>query len=180
MTDFYDNAIEELTNKGIQYTVLKIALNSSDENLIQMYENKIREHNESMTNNIFSNAGFDLFIPNDIFIQSYETSMVSMNVKVEMSTYDGHPCAFYMYPRSSISKTPLLLANSVGIIDSGYRGELIGAFRSLSASNYKIEQYTRLLQITNAFLTPIIVKLVDESELSTTERGTGGFGSTGV
>jgi dUTP pyrophosphatase len=72
------------------------------------------------------------------------------------------------------------LANSVGIIDSGYRGELIGAFRSLSKTDYTIDKYNRLLQITNAFLTPIIVRLVDESELSSTERGSGGFGSTGV
>ena len=178
MSDLY--AIQELHKHGIQYTVLKIALNSSDEELIQLYENKIKEHNESMTNNIYSNAGFDLFTPNETIVKPDSVTMVSMKVKTEMTTYDNYPCAFYMYPRSSISKTPLLLANSVGIIDSGYRGELIGAFRSLSKTDYTIDKYNRLLQITNAFLTPIVVKLVDESELSTTERGSGGFGSTGV
>ena len=97
-----------------------------------------------------------------------------------MTSSDGIPSAFYMYPRSSISKTPLLLANSVGIIDSGYRGSLIGAFRSTSAFGYKVERHSRLLQITNPTLTPIVVKMVNENELSFTERGSGGFGSTGV
>lgn len=180
MTDFYGYAVQELHKQGIQYTILKIALHSSDQELLQLYENKIKEHNESMGNNIYSNAGFDLFTPNETIVKPDGVTMVSMKVKTEMTTYDGYPCAFYMYPRSSISKTPLVLANSVGIIDSGYRGELIGAFRSLSNTDYTIDKYNRLLQITNAFLTPIIVKLVDESELSTTERGAGGFGSTGI
>ena len=64
MSDLY--AIQELHKHGIQYTVLKIALNSSDEELIQLYENKIKEHNESMASNIYSNAGFDLFTQNEL------------------------------------------------------------------------------------------------------------------
>lgn len=175
----YNETVRFLEKKGIQYTILKIAVNSSNQELVELYENKITEHNESMMNNIYSNAGFDLFTPKENIVKPHSVMMVSMSVKTEMTTYDGHPCAFYMYPRSSISKTPLILANSVGIIDSGYRGELIGAFRSFSNTDYKIDQYTRLLQITNAFLTPIVVKLVDENDLSTTERGAGGFGSTG-
>jgi dUTP pyrophosphatase len=107
--------------------------------------------------------------------------MVSMEVKCEMRTVEGKPLSYYMYPRSSISKTPLMLANHVGIIDSGYRGELIGAFRNLAGPEnaYTIQKNTRILQVCHPELKPIYVKLVDESELSNTERGSGGFGSTG-
>ena len=103
-----------------------------------------------------------------------------MNVKCEMvdTVYD-RSLSYYMYPRSSISKTPLILANHVGIIDSGYRGNLIGAFRNLSDYNYVVEKNTRLLQICHPSLSPFIVELVDESDLSGSKRGEGGFGSTG-
>ena len=89
------------------------------------------------------------------------------------------PVGYYSYPRSSISKTPLLLANSVGIIDSGYRGQIIGAFRNLSIEPYKVEQYTRLLQICAPDLRPFTVELVDNTFFEETLRGEGGFGSTG-
>ena len=106
-------------------------------------------------------------------------SMISMDVKCEMVDKKGHSCGYYMYPRSSISKTPLMLANHVGIIDSGYRGNLIGAFRCLDSNPYTIEKHTRLLQVTHPSLCPIYVDMVNESELSNTTRGSGGFGSTG-
>jgi dUTP pyrophosphatase len=90
------------------------------------------------------------------------------------------PLGFYLYPRSSTgSKTSLRLSNSVGIIDSGYRGELIGVF---DASNDEtiIGGETRLLQICSGDLTPFEVKLVYSiDDLNVTTRGSGGFGSTG-
>ena len=90
---------------------------------------------------------------------------------------------YYMYPRSSLSKTKLRLANSTGIIDSGYRGHLIGMFDLLAFPNkkYDVEQYDRLLQICAPGLVPIVVEVVNSIEElgSQTERGAGGFGSTG-
>ena len=71
-----------------------------------------------------------------------------------------------------------MLANHVGIIDSGYRGDLIGAFRCLD-NEYNVESNTRLLQICHPSLCPVYVVIVPENELSNTERGSGGFGSTG-
>jgi dUTP pyrophosphatase len=89
-----------------------------------------------------------------------------------------------MYPRSSISKTILRLANATGIIDSGYRGHLMGMFDLINLSEneeYVIEKYDRLLQICAPGLVPIVVEVVNTiAELgSQTERGAGGFGSTG-
>jgi dUTP pyrophosphatase len=71
-----------------------------------------------------------------------------------------------------------MLANHTGIIDSGYRGALIGAFRNMG-DEYVVEKHTRLLQVCHPSLCPIYVVLTNENELSSTERGEGGFGSTG-
>jgi dUTPase len=95
---------------------------------------------------------------------------------------------YYLYPRSSIVKTSLRLANSVGIIDSGYRGELIAVVdKHDSLNDWKTvlkrdcKQYDRLFQVCSGDLSPFFVEIVEnESELGlVTERGCGGFGSTG-
>lgn len=181
MTDFFDEAYHFLKKEYRDFTILNIAVDSSNPELNQLYQDQTKNHNQNIINNLYSNAGFDLFVPNDVTVKPNDVTMIDMNVKCEMMSSNKIPSAFYMYPRSSISKTPLSLANSVGIIDSGYRGNLIGAFRSFSFLNeYIIKKNTRLLQITNPTLTPIVVKMINENELSTTERGSGGFGSTGI
>ena len=104
------------------------------------------------------------------------------------------PCGFYLYPRSSISKTRMRLANSVGIIDAGYRGDLIAAVDTIgifgstdiwhiwNETLAPVKKYDRYFQVCAPDLSPFLVHLVEtEQELSPpTERGTGGFGSTGV
>ena len=96
---------------------------------------------------------------------------------------------FYTYARSSMSKTPLRLANNQGIIDAGYRGPLIGMIdciysnrESNNNSDYYMESYSRMLQICAPGLVPIYVKIVDSVEElgPNTLRGEGGFGSTGI
>jgi dUTPase len=103
------------------------------------------------------------------------------------------PCGFYLYPRSSISKTRMRLANSVGIIDAGYRGDLIAAVDTIGVFGSSdiwhiwnetlspIKKYDRYFQVCAPDLSPFLVHIVDmESELGLkTVRGTGGFGSTG-
>ena len=96
-----------------------------------------------------------------------------------------------MYPRSSLSKTQLRLANSVGIIDSGYRGHLMGMFDVVNIDSSELshnkegdyfgKEYDRYLQICAPGLVPIIVEIVNSKEDlgEETERGDGGFGSTG-
>ena len=93
------------------------------------------------------------------------------------ATYKDNPTAFYIYPRSSISKTPLRLANSVGIVDSGYRGNLMLALDNIKQAPYTIRKGQRLAQICSPHLSPIFFSIVES--LSETERGSGGFGSTG-
>ena len=178
MSDLY-NEFVNIQNRD--YSILKIAINPNNEDLIDIYKKYFNNHNYSITHNKFYNSGVDLFFPETIAIDgNFKVKMISMDVKCEMVDSNEQPVGYYMYPRSSISKTPLFLANQVGIIDSGYRGNLIGAFKSSDSEPYVVKKHTRLLQITNANLKPIFVKIVNESELSTTERGSGGFGSTGV
>ena len=60
--------------------------------------------------------------------KNMRTKKVDLQIQCAMYDYNGIPSGFYIYPRSSISKTPFRLANNVGIIDSGYRGNLGACF----------------------------------------------------
>ena len=125
---------------------------------------------------LFPDAGFDLYCPQEVTIQPGETVRVDLGIACE-ATYKDNPTAFYIYPRSSISKTPLRLANSVGIVDSGYRGNLMLALDNIKQTPYTIQKGQRLAQICSPRLSPIFFSIVES--LSETERGSGGFGSTG-
>jgi dUTP pyrophosphatase len=173
-----------------EYATLHLYVDKNDE-LIDLYKNHVEKHNSSIISDTFPNSGFDLFVPNDVsFLSDTKSVMINMKVKAEMTYTDvtrnitNKSSPFLMHPRSSISKTPLMLANHTGIIDSGYRGWLIGAFRNLQfneKTEYNVEKHTRLLQICHPLLCPVFVELVDdENLLSTTSRGSGGFGSTGI
>ena len=103
--------------------------------------------------------------------------------------FNDNYVSYYLYPRSSTgTKTPLRLANSVGIIDSGYRGNIKAAFDINSTyfnknQEFKIESNMRFVQITPPDLSnyPMKVIIVDDiSHLgSSTLRGNSGFGSSG-
>ena len=80
-----------------------------------------------------------------------------------------------VFPRSSIRKTDLVLSNSVGVIDSGYRGEIQVTFKKTGLNKYEIGD--RGAQLIIIPYPPI--EFEEVNELSNTERGEGGFGSTG-
>lgn len=160
------------------FAILKIAFKNKE--LKETYMPIVNKHNEAIVTDPFPNSGFDLLVPKGVEVSpGMKTQMISMDVQCEMLFMGKNSCGYFMFPRSSLSKTPLMLANHTGIIDSGYRGSLIGAFRNVSSDAFQVEQNTRLLQICHPSLCPIYVVVVDEDELSTTERGSGGFGSTG-
>ena len=80
-------------------------------------------------------------------------------------------------PRSSNAKTSLILANSIGTIDTDYRGELIVKFKEVDDRGVFYNVGDRIAQLV---VMPVPkVKLIEKSELSGTKRGDGGFGSTG-
>lgn len=81
-----------------------------------------------------------------------------------------------IFPRSSISKKDLMLANSVGVIDSGYRGEIKFMFRVFTWDIYRVGD--KIGQLIILPYPKIEVVASTKDEVSKTERGEGGFGST--
>ena len=146
--------------------------------LKEHYKEAVQKHNNQIASG-FPNAGFDLFSPEDKkVIVEEKTFFLDTQVVCSMYNETNDYISYYLYPRSSIIKTPLRLANSVGIIDSGYRGNIKAAFDI--KNDYHIEKYSRLVQICSPTLNPLFVTIVDTlEELGVTERGSGGFGSTG-
>ena len=161
---------------------LYIFVDKAESELREMYKKKIQEHNLQIDTNPFPNSGFDLFLPKDTTFEhnNFKSLLVDFKIKTEMTYNTTYPTAFGIYLRSSICNTPLVLSNHIGVIDAGYRGNIKGAFRCLEGT-FVAEKFTRLIQICHPTFCKIRVVLVDEeTDLSTTVRGSGGFGSTGV
>jgi dUTP pyrophosphatase len=132
-------------------------------------------------------SGLDLFIIDDITIEPGDTKVIDLGVKCQCISrnfcfwnlfkgkkYNYH--SYYLMPRSSISKTPLMMKNSIGLIDSGYTGSLKAPFINLSSEPYTLKRGERYVQLVNSNLSSAHFKLVDE--LRDTTRGEGGLGST--
>lgn len=121
-------------------------------------------------------CGVDLITPETINIPNGCVTKIKLGIQCEFIPFnDIISGPFDLVPRSSIVNTPLQLANSIGIIDPEYRGELMACVRSFD--DYFLEKGTRLFQIVAPDRKPIKVVLVDE--LTPTKRGQNGFGSTG-
>jgi dUTP pyrophosphatase len=173
-----------LNNYG-RFMHLKIFIDNLDIELKESYYNSVNKHNNKIINNpSIIDAGFDIFVPSIKILTNNSVNKVDFDIKCSckiVTPIFSYNTGFYMYPRSSISKSPLRLANNVGIIDAGYRGHLIGMFDLNQSQPYSIQKLERYLQICAPDLVPIIVEIVEsENELGEeTERGNGGFGSTG-
>ena len=151
---------------------------------IQVIQKKIEELKDIETGELNEfDAGFDLFVP-----QSWVINKKALSNKVDHGiccsmTFKNKPTAYYLYPRSSMGfKTPLRLSNSVGIIDSGYRGHIVGLVDNISDSDYNINKNDRLMQICPPnIMYPIYPEIVSNIHLlGPSIRGSAGFGSTGV
>ena len=134
-------------------------------------------------------SGLDLFIPEGINIKANSVSNV-IDLGIACAAYMDENCekptSYYLYPRSSMgSKTPLRLSNSVGIIDSGYRGNIKAVFdntQGFGFMEFTLERGNRYVQICPPNLEyPMKVFIVDNLDDlgKATLRGGGGFGSTG-
>lgn len=121
-------------------------------------------------------AGMDLVATSII---SETPSQITYGLGIALEIPEGF--VGLVFPRSSIRKTRLQLSNSVGVIDSGYRGELQATFNKITTTienqknDYKVGD--RVCQIM--IIPHPIVELLEVDELSDTDRGEGGFGSTG-
>jgi dUTPase len=200
----------ELISRAQKYTTPFAILKLFVPDCLRMkYTEAVERHNDKMEKNEFPDSGFDLYLQEDFIINNAAaTSTVKIDFGVvcemqniillesEFSTFskspsniaETQPTAFYLLPRSSISKKPLMMANSFGLIDSGYRGNIQAVFRYFADENecgndavYKIEKYERLVQIVHPTCCRVFVHLVNRLEdLTSTQRNAGGFGSTGM
>ena len=177
-----------LKNNYDKFMILKIFVDddTNDNELLKKYVEAAIAHNlKIQTNPQIIDAGFDLYAPSTddtIHFSFLSVAKLDFKIKCSAAMYTETKVfntGYYMYPRSSISKTSLRLANSIGIIDAGYRGNLIAMFDVEEAHTGK--KFDRYIQICAPSLVPIIVQIVDSLEDlgEKTERGTGGFGSTG-
>lgn len=201
--------LSSLLNVYDRVMVLKLFIDSTDNELRNKYILSAESHNNKLLNNHnHIDAGFDLFAPgkeggtlntwDDVLTftgQSYDNNISPVNkldmkvccsAKMYLDNGKNFNTGYYMYPRSSLSKTQLRLSNSIGIIDAGYRGHLIGMFDVVNTLPYANnifygKKFDRYLQICAPGLVPIIVEIVNNMEElgEETERGNGGFGSTG-
>jgi len=127
-------------------------------------------------------SGLDLFVQGEVVVPAKALGFkIDMMISCEAFTditKQGGNVAYYLWPRSSMgAKTPLRLSNSMGLIDAGYRGNIIALVDNLSESDYKVMPGSRLVQIVSPHAKSITFELVNT--LSETSRGAGGLGSTG-
>ena len=180
----------------------------------ELYINAIKEHNKvtkkyyKSSSSIYHDAGFDLYCPSFLRIENgtlgnkipldIQCGMYKLHKDNESDNIKYYPVNYLLVPRSSTgTKTPLRMSNSIGVIDSGYRGIITGVvdninyngrWRTPSLSNYDdvfpnnyiINEGDRLFQIISPNLSlPYYINIVNDFE-DITERGTDGFGSTGI
>ena len=123
-------------------------------------------------------AGMDLVATNII---SNTTFDVTYGTGIAMEIPKGY--VGLVFPRSSIRKTDLSLTNCVGVIDSGYRGEIQATFKKIFGKNdVRLDEldYNVGDRIAQIMIIPYpSVTFIEVDELSQTDRGEGGFGSTG-
>jgi len=140
---------------------------------VQLVESSLSEFYKVRTN-YNTDSGYDLYCPETVLVPPH--SVGTLDFKIRCSPNFQKLSGYYLYPRSSISKTPLMMANSVGIIDYGYRGNIMAKVYNTSSETYEVKKGEKLFQLCMPSLEPFSVVFV--TELDSTERGTGGFGST--
>lgn len=151
----------------MSYT-LRIKLVDSSDLIFNHYSN-FKNHHEG-------DSGIDLICPTELIVTKNNVETIDFKIQCEMRDKDNNLVSYYLYPRSSISKTAFMMVNSVGIIDAGYRGNIMAKIRSFGNEFEVIDQGNKLFQICAPNLGSVKVEIVDE--LSETSRGSGGFGST--
>jgi len=163
--------------------------------IIEKYIEVVETHNSKIyQGDPYVDSGFDLYHPYDVDVEPSDKKMLRLGIYcaafMHPGTYNSSnisgsenpiPKAFKLHSRSSIGRSNLRLANNVGIIDRGYRGEIKAIVDNIGDTTENIKKGNRLFQICMPDLEPFIVKFCgrDITALNQTERGSGGFGSTG-
>jgi len=159
---------------------MKFIIKPLNDDVKELYKNHSTYH--------AGDSGLDLFIIKDQIIPAGQTIIVDLGISCQLR-HEYYSCIFgkcmtekyysyNMFPRSSISKTPLRLANGVGLCDAAYTGSLKAALHNTDIYNdFEIKKGERYVQLAYSNLGEVEFELVEE--LRDTTRGAGGFGSTG-
>ena len=165
-----------------------LSVSNPDREIVELYVSKITKLANTRFSNKHPDSGFDLFVPETVTIEARKIKLIDMKVSCSVSKVNNsatvggvshyEPSPYYMYARSSVSKRGIMLANSVGIIDSGYRGTLRAAFFNTNDNPVTIGKGDRVVQVCMPGLDYNFTVEVANS-LDQTERGAGGIGSSG-
>lgn len=147
---------------------------------------KLRERLfEQLKKHRWTDSGFDIPLLYSHALGKADTYNYTINLHVRVAAVDfqgkTQPCL--LLPRSSIGKTPVRMANSIGLIDQGYRGEVQAKVDIVNPSAGDVSAGDRLFQVCRhdflAWENIIIVTSENELPKAPDSRGDGGFGSTG-
>lgn len=139
---------------------------------------KVRENAKIPTRATEGSAGFDLYacIDEPISLKKGDTAIIPTGIAIGLD--DPHFAAF-IHSRSGLAiKHGIGLLNSVGVIDSDYRGEICVGIIKQTEEPYTIQPFERIAQMV---IKPVeLPELIEVETLDDTDRGAGGFGSTGT
>ncbi len=139
---------------------------------------RLRERAKLPTRGTSGSAGMDLYacIENELVIAPGDLKLIPTGIAVALP---DNSCVAYLYARSGLGvKHGVCLSNGVGVIDSDYRGEVCVGLCNVSDKPYTVTPDERIAQMV---ISPVIIPdLIETDILGDTERGSGGFGSTGT
>ena len=107
---------------------MKLLIKPLNDKAKQRYENHSHYHK--------GDAGLDLYVLEELKFLPGDTHLIRLGISCQ--PINGK--AYYLFPRSSISKTPLRLSNSIGLIDGGYRGEIMASCDNIKNYTYEITE----------------------------------------
>jgi len=137
----------------------------------------VKEFYSRFTSHHLGDSGIDLVFNEEVLVDSFAVGTLDFGIQCEMIDTESNTfSSYYLVPRSSIANTNFQLANSVGIIDAAYRGNIKAKVRNFNSQMPITFPKGSYFQIIAPDLKPIKVQLVEQ--LSGTTRNDGGFGST--
>jgi len=149
-------------------------------------ENKLVSNYSKCITNYSDDCGFDLYCPIKLTVPPKAISFkIDLMIQTLLTDGNDNDIGYMLVPRSSMgSKTPLRLCNSIGIIDPGYRGNVMMFVDNMSEHDYIIEIGDRLGQIVSFNGNPTKCRIVTSFDGTDNindfdKRGNNGFGSSG-
>lgn len=145
---------------------------------MQVYFKKLKQNAILPRRATACSAGADLYacLDEPVVVQPDETVMIPLGIASQPSEQE---IALLVFPRSGLaSKSGITLANAVGVVDSDYRGEWMVPLHNISKQVFVVEHGMRIAQMV---ITPVLFpEILEVNQLDETERGTSGFGSSGL